>query len=155
MNAEDEIRAWIDRISVVRRDLSDLPACPFARAAWLHDAVVVWYHIEDSVGKSVMCAARMWRFHQRAALIVCLTPTTLEELTFGVETANSLMAKHIAFPDHPDMPVILPGDDTSLGRPCVIIQLREESDRARASLRRHGYYTHWSDEALSAVRAIR
>lgn len=69
--------------------------------------------------------------------------------------AHTYSREFIAIPDHPDMPLILPGFDTAFGRPCVVVQGRRDFERARWSLRRHHYYDNWNSEALKAVGATR
>jgi len=140
----DELRSWVDFLSVKRAQFNNLPTCPFAKQALLQDKILIVNNLNNI--DIVECLKRY------EVIVLFLNPDniTAEELyELSLEISNEEI---VALDDHPFSKeqvgdVVLNNGKYAL----LLIQHRKKLEQARTTLKTLGYYNNWDPKYLAEV----
>ena len=153
---ESNIEDWIINVlSVGRKEFNNLPACPFAKEAWIKKKVVVSEIETNTFKDEIEKFSNEWPSDIEVVVIGC-NPKLIssDELSNIVDTANAIISKKgfVALEDHPDNVEQVSGLSLNQGKyALVFLQPKDKLDHARKILQSKGYYKNWDPKYYSEV----
>lgn len=142
---EQNIQNWIlYTLSIPNSVFNNLPACPYAKQAYLDNKILVVESIQDLNFVELLSKYEVIVYAIDPEQI---TPEELYELALSISN-NTI----VALDDHPDYKekvgeVILNNGEYAL----LLIQDRMKLEHARKILKSKGYYDNWSEDYLKEV----
>jgi hypothetical protein len=166
----DDVRIWSKNfLEVPNLHLGGVPACPFAKKAWLDKKVWVAVKTKNSTYKKELndCLKNL-DFTKKEILIFCdpYFSYSPDELHIATEDFNEWYnRKDFYFMSfHPSNPateeeqkfLVSPNDDTNLSGPdhkysMMLVQKFSQLQEASDKLHKQGYYKMWPDEYYQEV----
>ena len=150
------IQEWITSIlSVPNPTFNNLPACPYAKQAWLDNKVIIktFNNFVDAYSEIV---TRQYNFDEYDVLVYAFPPTlTPEQLSNSVDYLNEKWPHSdvVILEDHPHELEAVKGFRLNFGESCLLlIQSRSKLNKARSELEQKGYYKNWSKKYKDEVQ---
>lgn len=152
---EDRITAWImNHLSTPHAELSNMPACPYARSAVLRDTVYFWPAGTDDPDTALDSMARSmpgWSYNT-VVIYWDLYPVA-DTVWRALDRFHELYPEMIAFYSDPrDWHKTIAGAKVA-EPPCPIVNIhwRKDIDAVRPLLWMLGYYRNWTVSELEAI----
>ena len=150
MQSGEKIEKWIkETLSKPHETFNNLPACPFAKKAWLENKVEIHedrnlYEIDF---KRLLTG-------ELDVIMFLLEPTIdVDEFDRQVNLTKAVVKdKYIVLDDHPQHEEKVSGFKLNLkDYAAIFVQSREKLEKARASLVIQGYYKNFTEDYLLDV----
>lgn len=153
---ESSIATWItDVLSVSREEFNNLPACPFAKDAWLKKKVMVSEISTNKFAEEIDKFSSAWPDGVEVVVIGSMPDVvSSDDLSVIVEHANTTLSDKgfVALEDHPDNVEQVSGLSLNQGKyALVFLQPKDKLDHARKILQSKGYYKNWDPKYFSEV----
>jgi hypothetical protein len=135
----DDIKEWINQISIPRDELGGIGICPYAR---------------NSKYKIVKTDKNLDLVEEDVELIIYVLPEnyTVNDLSLIAEKQNKKFPHLVFLPDHRDRVTEINGVQTNNGKHNLILcQSRNVLEKARIKLKSTGYYTYWNSKYLEEI----
>ena len=151
------LETWIKEVlSKPNPIFNNLPACPYAKKAWMEDKVEIY--VFDSWVDAYSCLlTKQWDFTNLEVGIIAfpkdnITPNQLSNMIDALQ--NTWPRNDLAIlEDHPDELEQVQGFNLNFGDQCLLlVQSRLKLNKARAELEAKGYYKNWDPEYKKVVQ---
>ncbi len=151
------LETWIKEVlSKPNPIFNNLPACPYAKKAWMEDKVEIY--VFDSWVDAYSCLlTKQWDFTNLEVSIIAfpkdnITPNQLSNMIDVLQ--NTWPRNDLAIlEDHPDELEQVQGFNLNFGDQCLLlVQSRLKLNKARAELEAKGYYKNWDPEYKKVVQ---
>lgn len=151
------LETWIKEVlSKPNPIFNNLPACPYAKKAWMEDKVEIY--VFDSWVDAYSCLlTKQWDFTNLEVSIIAfpkdnITPNQLSNMIDALQ--NTWPRNDLAIlEDHPDELEQVQGFNLNFGDQCLLlVQSRLKLNKARAELEAKGYYKNWDPEYKKVVQ---
>jgi hypothetical protein len=144
---EENIIAWVKRLSQKRDELGGFSICPFAKKA-LEDKKVFWsyigYEVEDYISRYMEANTEDYE------VIIFFNVTknlTNQDCIDIIGRLNKSFSDIIFLKDHPSEPGFINGVSTGNEEyPIILAQPKGKLMVARNTLKKTKYYDYWEDE---------
>ena len=153
-----KIADWIkNTLSKPNPIFNNLPACPYAKKAWIDDKVEV--NVFNSWVDAYSClVTKKYDFSELEVVVIAfpkdnITPNQLSSMI--VKLQDTWPNDHlVVLEDHPDDIEQVQGFNLNFGEQCLLlVQSRNKLNQARAELEQKGYYKNWSEEYKKEVHS--
>ena len=137
---QDNIKQWINTVSIPKTELGGMSVCPYARGAK--------YELVETDGYNINPLSENFE------LIIYKLPDnyTIEQLFSIAANYNNLFPKMIFLPDHKDKKTFINGVQTNNGiYNLILCQYRDNLESARSKLKTSNYYNHWDKDYLNEI----
>lgn len=147
---EENLIAWIQRISEKKDELGKFSICPYAKSA-LENKKVFWSYINKEPDTYILNHIKNY-FKDCIDFEVILYYNLEKNLsdTDLLNIINKLQKERndlVFLKDHPDNPGFINGLYTGNGEyPVILVQPRDKLMQARNALQKTDYYDYWSEE---------
>ena len=152
------LNVWINKtLSIPDSVFNDLPACPYAKKAWMDDKVEV--NVFDSWVDAYSClVTKQYDFNELEVVVIAfpkdnITPNQLSSMIIKLQDTwphDDL----VVLEDHPDDIEQVEHFKLNFGSSCLLlVQPRMRLNQARAELEQKGYYKNWSEEYKKEVHS--
>jgi hypothetical protein len=148
---------WINTVlSQPNRAFGSLPACPYAKQAWMDNKVTVKECTGWLEAYSEIHTLDVDFSEKDVCLLVFKPDITPELLSNNVAYLNQFWSKSdylTILEDHPDEREEVMEFNLNFGEHCLLfVQNRMKLQKARAELEKRGYYTHFTEEYKKEVQ---
>jgi hypothetical protein len=147
---EENIIAWLQRISEKKDELGGFSICPFARKA-MNEKKIFWSYINHNAETYILnhiknCFKDVIDFEVILYYNVEKNLSDSDLLTI-ISNLQKERTDLIFLKDHPDNPGYINGLYTGNGEyPVILVQPKNKLLEARSSLEKTNYYSYWSEE---------
>jgi hypothetical protein len=143
MSIRTYIKDWIKFLTIPRKEFNGMSTCPHAA-----QAVYAICTVED--GRDLEVLLPMINLIPYHVLIIEVLDPVLAHL--ALQSTREVLARHglLALPSNPANPTIIAGfRTTQLEHYLVIVQRKDELERASRQMKQKGYYHNWTPEQLA------
>ena len=155
---ESSINDWITNfLSKPSEAFNNLPACPYAKKAWLDNAVLThWLDDVSYIDTEIKNYTLQWPQDKEVVVLgFNYNNITPEELSKIIDDNKQLLDDrgYIALEDHPLEVEQVQGVILNHGKyALVLLQEADKLDTARTWLEKKGYYKNWPAEYKQEVQ---
>ena len=143
------IDSWIkDLLSVPNPAFSNLPPCPYAKAAWVEGKVIVKKFVSFNQLKEDI------KFVKDRVMIFYFKENSLpscRDLTILAKDLNLQFPNLVFYDEHPDTIEEVACVKLNSGICALIVQNRKDIEEKRAELQKTGYYDNWKPEMKERI----
>jgi len=167
---ESDIEQWIiERLSVELEEFNNLPACPFAKEAWVRGRVQC-VHLQANkfprltISEYFRAELENFSYHwpkNKEVIVLGTEPENIliEQLSAVTQDANDTFLKdrgYLALEDHPTDIERVAGYIVNQGTyALILLQPKQKILDARKILQKKNYYKNWDEEYLKSVTVDR
>ena len=142
----NEIKEWAFWLSSGVLGEDSLPLCPWAKKSILEGSVCFWEEMDPLDLVPLSPEIKVGLVH--------LPGKSHKELIEIRNFCNSKAKEFIFLESHPKDDHLIWGLRTVSSLPLILIQRREELEKARSYLRRGQYYSYWDSKVLEEILNI-
>jgi len=158
VDVKTKISDWINNtLSKPNPVFNNLPACPYAKQAWIENKVEVFAYSNwiDAYSKLI---SMDYEFDQKDVYIFAFPADNItpEQLTNTLDKLTSSWQKDwiVVLEDHPDELEQVQGFNLNFGEQCLLlVQARNKLAQARTDLEEKGYYKNWTEQYRKEVHS--
>jgi len=158
VDVRTKISDWINNtLSKPNPVFNNLPACPYAKQAWIENKVEVFAYSNwiDAYSKLI---SMDYEFDQKDVYIFAFPADNItpEQLTNTLDKLTSSWQKDwiVVLEDHPDELEQVQGFNLNFGEQCLLlVQARNKLAQARTDLEEKGYYKNWTEQYRKEVHS--
>ena len=154
----DNLSVWIQKtLSTPNPIFNNLPACPYAKQAWILDKVQVC-QFESWVDAYTDLLVKDFNFEKYEVVIFAfphqtIVPSQLSEIICNLQKMWN-KKDIVVLEDHPDDIEEVKNFNLNFGKCCLLlIQSRSKLNEAREHLESKGYYKNWDAEYKKDVQS--
>lgn len=137
------VEKWVDRISKKNPKLGGHRICPFARMPRVVSVDKL------SLDKFTELENEMAVYMENGIR------SSYEEIESLCRELKKVNPDYIFLPDHPNKRNFINGQETGNGVfPCIMVQLKQELQTARAALEKTDYYSYWDKNYLAEIKSF-
>ena len=154
----NNLSVWIQKtLSTPNPIFNNLPACPYAKQAWISDKVQVC-QFESWVDAYTDLLVKDFNFKKYEVVIFAFPHTTIvpKQLSEIICNLQKMWNKKdiVVLEDHPDDIEEVKNFNLNFGECCLLlIQSRSKLNEARAYLESKDYYKNWDAEYKKDVQS--
>jgi hypothetical protein len=152
MVSKQEIQDWIfNTLSTPTPIFNNLPACPYAKKAWLDGKVEIVDKDWQTFDFSLLLTGKYDLY-----IIPCNSNLEVEAFDHLVEQVREHVGnQYIVLDDHPEHKEQVKEIDLNFGKcPLIFVQSREKLQEARKFLESKDYYKNWDPEYKNEVTEL-
>jgi len=158
VDVRTKISDWVNNtLSKPNPVFNNLPACPYAKQAWIENKVEVFAYSNwiDAYSKLI---SMDYEFDQKDVYIFAFPADNItpEQLTNTLDKLTSSWQKDwiVVLEDHPDELEQVQGFNLNFGEQCLLlVQARNKLAQARTDLEEKGYYKNWTEQYRKEVHS--
>jgi hypothetical protein len=149
----NELTEWFAHIQLPKSELSNLPICPYAKAAILAREFTISECTVDSISEQIS-TADIETIKVHIFYLSDYSKYTIEHLQDKTKTLNSIFIKNdkVILDNDPRDPLIINGVTTTFSHCYLwIVQSLSDLNAKSTHLMSTNYYSYWSQQQLDDV----
>lgn len=148
---EEDLKKWIDRVSIKQPELGGLPVCPFAKKG-VENRKVSYANIYKDPRAFMLNFIEIVNDFELIIFYNEDKTLTDDELKCIIKDLQVVRPDMIFLKDHPDTPGHINGINTGNGvYPIILVQPRDKLEEAREKLKKTKYYDYWDEDYLKEI----
>jgi hypothetical protein len=148
---EENLKKWIDRVSIKRSELGGLSICPFAKKG-VENKTVFYANIFNDPRAFMLNFIEIVNNFELIIFYNEDKTLTDDHLKCIIKDLQNVRPDMIFLKDHPDTPGYINGINTgNCVYPIILVQPRDKLIETREKLKKTKYYDYWDEDYLKEI----